>query len=578
MKKLLPLLLLCLLCSCTKEIPEFKLTPNEEVYFDTSNNLSGDAYDAAAAETMMRALELCYSMEKLKITFNNGKVVYYSAPSDVSQQFVDDFYSTLEQLAYSPNAKTRGIWSLGKTSIDWYKALSNTNTVYRCAVVGAVTENFDKNSMVELYNKLMQHKEDIFRRWGGLRYVTAEFEQENFSTAGRFWYHFSRGDLDSYARKIYDVILNPQTLADCGVMTDPLHELAFILACEDLTPNRLMLSAAGPLLEAGFNTVFAADDVAGYAKLGYDILNDNTKLMLDLKNGKLNTKTLMTAVNTNLGLLSTCIDKIVGFDGLTGIKDTQDLGSVITTFCVENGLDVTVTIKDLNNLISDTLTDMGKWKLSVNDLRDFSDEVKKILGVDAEYECPDVMIDIQTYTIRGGVIYPFSEGTQEGFYTLYFDQVKVKKVNDRKLHIEADYNTSATYDSSDYWHGEGKHDYDYYLSFDVENYLPGKPENMVVTNVQAFIGHYYKGPNGWSRQDLRFGAGKMTFLRKDSYNEPYGYIFGGVDGKGVNSVAFTDGGEGASYGDSYPYITTSYHYNPENEFTIQFQIIPLKKK
>lgn len=446
MKRFLPLLLsvLCMFVSCTKDGPsKINIDPKnnlpEDNFFDTSNSLSGDAYGTAAAKTLMRALELCYSMEENTVSVR-GEVIHYSMPSNVNNAFVDDFYKTLQQLAYSPDAVTKGFWSIGKSLIDWNKALANTNTVFRCAIVGVASQELDKDQMTDIYNQIMKNKKDIFRDWGGLTYVSDEFEQEFFSSCGRFWYHFSNGNLDKYAKKIYNTILNPQTLSDCGVMTDGLHELAFELANRDLTPNRLMLSAAGPLLEAGFNTIFAADDIAGYAKLGYDILNDNTKLIVDFKNGKLNTKTLMTAVNTNLGVLTTCIDKIISLDALTGIKDTQDLGSLISSYCVEKGLDVDIVIRDLNNAISESLTTMGKFNLKVNDIEYefFEKSVQEILGITKqEYKCTSIDVLLKIYphivTEEG------SGGSRETFSWTMKD-IQLQMVNDTTLQIEATYN------------------------------------------------------------------------------------------------------------------------------------------
>lgn len=384
MKKLLPLVAVFFLFACNGDDGLDDTTPVDPSFFNPTNALTGDAYEQKACETIFRALEMSYSMVKLKITFNDGRVTYYSGPEYGGDEYCDQFYRDLQQLAYSPNVKTRGVWSIGKSSIDWYKAITNVNKLYRCAIVGTTTQYLDKDQMIDIYNHIMAHKTEIFRDWGGMTYVKPEFEAEYFSTPGRFWYHFANGDLDSYAKRIYNQFYDMQKISDSGVYTDAIHELAFELGANDLTPNRLMLSAAGPLIEAGFNTVFAADDFAGAAKIGYDIINDNTKLILDLKADKLDTKTLMTAVNTNLNLLTTCIDKIIGFDNLTGIKDTQDLGMLIHTYCVENELDFVSTISKLNNSISETLTDMGKWTLHVSDVayEYFEKEVKEILGIE----------------------------------------------------------------------------------------------------------------------------------------------------------------------------------------------------
>ena len=208
MKRFLPLLLsvLCMFVSCTKDGPsKINIDPKnnlpEDNFFDTSNSLSGDAYGTAAAKTLMRALELCYSMEENTVSVR-GEVIHYSMPSNVNNAFVDDFYKTLQQLAYSPDAVTKGFWSIGKSLIDWNKALANTNTVFRCAIVGVASQELDKDQMTDIYNQIMKNKKDIFRDWGGLTYVSDEFEQEFFSSCGRFWYHFSNGDLDKYAKKI----------------------------------------------------------------------------------------------------------------------------------------------------------------------------------------------------------------------------------------------------------------------------------------------------------------------------------------------------------------------------------------
>lgn len=542
----------------------------DDQYFDGSNNISGEAYETAGAQTIMRALELCYSMQKVKVTVG-GKSLYYSMPSAVDEQFIDDFYSSLQQLAYSSDYATKGVWSIGKSSIDWYKAVKNVDKLYRCAIVGAVTENFNKDQMVDLYNSLMKHKTEIFRDWLGMKYVSAAFEAENFSTAGRFWYHFSHGDLDNYAKRIYNIVFNPQTVSDCFVMTDALHELAFQLAANDLSPDRLMLSAAGPLIEAGFNTLFAADDVAGSAKLGYDILNDNTQLIIDIKNKKLNTKTLMSAVNNNLNLLATCIDKVVGFDNLTGIKDTQDLGSLITGFCVENGLDVTLTIKELNDAISGTLTDMGRISLTVGDVfyETFEAEVKRILGLDSEFECPVVSMYCAVYTSNGGrVIPPDFDFTTDGRYWEDVDRITVSRVDDKTLHFEASYTDTYEIEDED---GStlipGTYTDVYEMYFDLENFNYNKPEQSVITNF--FVSHEDR-LQGSSRYSYINSVGRFQLgIERLPYKElnNHKFSFGGTVSSGVVVTGFLDRNE--NEGSNYE---SKYYSHNDNYFEIYFDL------
>ncbi len=580
MKKILALIAFLVVISCNPIDPTHGQNV-EDNFFSAENYLNGEEYEEEGARTVMRALELCYSNTKFKITNEHGRSFYYSLPSQVSQDFIDDFYSGLQQLAYSPDAKTKGIWSIGKSSIDWYKALTNTDKLYRCAIIGAMTENFNKDQMIELYNTLMEHKTEIFRDWMGLKYVSSEFEQEYFSTAGKFWYHFSHGELDNYARRIYETIFNAQNLADCGIMTDAIHELAFQLAANDLSPDRLMLSAAGPLIEAGFNTLFAADDVAGYAKLGYDILNDNTQLVIDLKNGKLNSKTLMTAVNTNLNTLATCIDKVIGFDDITGIKDSQDLGSIISSFCVENGLDVTVTINDLNNVISETLTDMGKWPLRVGDLayNYFEEEVKRILGLDAEFECPLVIISCNTDTYVNGVLNPFSEAVGIGSYAYDFQNVNVSRVDDSTLHFEVSQTDSYVVDGGEIY-SDGQYGTEKSISFDIENFAQNKPERWVVTNLSVSYHYSYEGSGkysqDWHKDSMKIGFRQLPFidLWRDSYTGNDVYEFGGTSGDGINPTEFLGTNDGSSFGAAATHSEITYASNRNNVFRVTIQLVP----
>lgn len=319
----------------------------------------------------------------------------YAPESKKAKEFSETYIDVLQQIGYIqkfyPNAiSTRGIWSIGKSSIDFYKACKNTETVYRTALIGAMTANsYSKSKMTGLYNELMKNKSSIFKSCYGLKDWTKdpEFFESYLDTPGKFWYHFSKGDLDSFAPNIYKTICNPTTLGDSFVKTDVLHELALDIVNERLDPNRLMLSAASPLIEQGFNIVFATDDIAGSAKLGYDLLNDNTKLIIDFKNGTLNVETFMTAANTNLKAMATAIKSILDIagkplDDYTGVKDTDDLFGLILDF-VKDPDEAKRTAKFLSKEISDVLNEMGTATLKQNSLtfKLFENRVKDILNI-----------------------------------------------------------------------------------------------------------------------------------------------------------------------------------------------------
>lgn len=319
----------------------------------------------------------------------------YAPESKKAKEFSETYIDVLQQIGYIqkfyPNAiSTRGIWSIGKSSIDFYKACKNTETVYRTALIGAMTANsYNKSKMTELYNELMKNKSSIFKSCYGLKDWTKdpEFFETYLDTPGKFWYHFSKGDLDSFAPNIYKTICNPTTLGDSFVKTDALHELALDIVNERLDPNRLMLSAAGPLIEQGFNIVFATDDIAGSAKLGYDLLNDNTKLIVDFKNGDLNVETFMTAANTNLKAMATAIKSILDvagkpLDDYTGVKDTDDLFGLILDF-VKDPDEAKRTAKFLSKEITEVLNEMGTATLKQNSVtfKLFENRVKDILNI-----------------------------------------------------------------------------------------------------------------------------------------------------------------------------------------------------
>lgn len=272
----------------------------------------------------------------------------------------------LNGLAYVYARETRGIWSQLKAFHDFREVLKDANKLHRTTLIGAMaTYGYSSKAARESIYK------DIVKS-GCLP------KEYNSYSCDQFWTEFSLGNLDRYARKVYNAVM-----AKSNDGFSQTGDFAADLASNHLRHIDLTLAVAPKLLEAGANIAFAfGDDLISNGKLAYDFVNTNGDVILQVANGNLTAETFMDACNNNLKLLSKGLKEIV--------PTTQELTELLSDLTTEQ-------IKALNKEIEQAIKEAGDSRLTKDDVSLFVENVREIIKptpwkmtfADIEYEAKD---------------------------------------------------------------------------------------------------------------------------------------------------------------------------------------------
>lgn len=247
-------------------------------------------------------------------------------------------------------------WSLAKGGYDFIKAAKNVQVIQRAALIGcAARMNLDRSKMRKLWSQIPD------KCFEGC-------PQELWNTSEAFWSNLSQGKLDKYVSAIYKEAI--YDLGNGDSAENMLAELGMELVDAKCRPIDLTLQAAGPLIEAGMSIVLAADDHYANFKLGYDIFNDNITLVANIKNGKLDTETIATAVKTNLSLILGTLGNI------TESSQMYDFANIVSGYSIDQVKDLN---KEINKLLNDAMEFNPNGKISKEDLKKFGERAAEIL-------------------------------------------------------------------------------------------------------------------------------------------------------------------------------------------------------
>ena len=271
----------------------------------------------------------------------------YDPNADYNDIALIDHYMNGLAYAQATQGTTRGVWGQAKSVVDFALVVKDANALHRTTLVGAMAKwgYSDKQSREEI--------------WQDIRKSGCLPSDCNSYTADQFWKEFSSGNLDTYARKVYDAVMST------AVDNNKTSDLATDMANNNLRHIDLTLAVAPKLVEAGANIVFAfGDDLISNGKLAYDFVNTNGTVMLQIAEGNLTADDFIDACNNNLKLLTKGLKEIV--------PTSQDLGELLADFTAEQ-------IKALNKEIEDAIKRAGNQQLTSDDIAMFVDNVKDIL-------------------------------------------------------------------------------------------------------------------------------------------------------------------------------------------------------
>ena len=310
-------------------VPDYEIDP--EPGFE---NLSEAKYDEMLADFVTRVIYLCISPDA---SYNDVELI--------------DHY--LNGFAYK-QVNTRGIWGQMKAVYDFAKVMNDANVLHRTVLVGAMANYGFKSS---------EQRAEIWRDIRASGCLPAKY---NSMGSNEFWKEFSLGNMDKYAREVYNAVMEK---ADAiGANRNVTGDLAAAMADNKLRHIDLTMTIAPKLLEAGTNIVFAfGDDIISNGQLAYDFVNKNGELVLEIMDGNMTSETCLEAVNNNLKLMSNALLEEV-------VPTTGDLKDLLSDMTFEQ-------IKALNQEIEDLVKSYGDMRISNDDLGLFVDRAREILGV-----------------------------------------------------------------------------------------------------------------------------------------------------------------------------------------------------
>lgn len=338
---------LALFVACSKDDDEGEPANNAEYEF-TDTSISGRSFYETYEELRMRMLFGLFNPD-----------ADYNDPERIGE--------LIEKLANS-QAQTRGPLAMVKSGIDFTLAMKNTGILGRCTVLGVI-----KKAHINIASPKVRRA--FFNALSPER--QANMKQKGIYDADTFWSEFTTGKLDIDSGRIFDDFYH-----DSGA--SPYLE-AFGEYCEqnNINPTRLKLTAARPLLEAGFNVIVAnSGDLLQYGQTAFDFVNNNGEMLLSFAQGNLDGEKMTKACATNFKILT---DQLKGtledFYDPNLLDVEKDFLDILTDWTTEQVIELN---KEVDRIIKENLeydTTIGSW-----DLKTFADRIKEIAKMDMPIE------------------------------------------------------------------------------------------------------------------------------------------------------------------------------------------------
>ena len=315
------------------------------------------------------------------------RVLFLAIDPDAEYNDIELIDHYLNGLAYISSKNTRGVWGQAKAAVDFALVLKDANALHRSTLIGAMaTWGYTSKAI----------RNEI---WKDIQEAKCLPEKYNSYSSDQFWTEFSMGNLDWYAKGVYNAVMakSKDGISKTG-------DLAAEMASNRLRHIDLTMAIAPKLVEAGCNVMFAfGDDLISNGKLAYDFVETNGKVLLQINKGNLTGEACLDAVNNNLKLLTKGLEEVV--------PTSQDLGELLSDLTFEQ-------VKALNSEIEKVIKDAGNRSLTEGAISDFVDNVKGIIN-----PTPWKMnFADQVYEAKDGTCFEVETVEGQAYHFSYYDK------------------------------------------------------------------------------------------------------------------------------------------------------------